>query len=253
MQRISKTKCIVFTQKSSERTGVAEIKLDGNPLPWVPEILHLGHHLECDSSMKKDISIKRGRFIGKINSLKQEFHYLMPDIKMKLYDIYTKSFYGSNLYSLFSSECERLYTSWNIAVRDCFNIPRMSHKYLIEEISQTVHPFVALSSRLVKFDNSLINTTKSFLRLLVNLKRTDYRTNHGKNLRKISSKCGLTNLEELNCQIVKSSLKYFQIPENETWRLGGINDMLDIYAENYFIDNFEHNDLDDILKIACTS
>ena len=210
-------------------------------------------YLECDSSMKKDTSIKRGRFIGKINSLKQEFHYLMPEIKMRLYDIYTKSFYGSNLYSLFSSECERIYTSWNIAVRDCFNISRMSHRYLIEEISQTTHPLVALCSRFVKFDNALINTSKSSIRLLVNMKRLDYRTTHGNNLRKIASKCSLTNIDELNCQMVKSNLKYFQIPVSETWRLGVLSDMLAIKAENYFIDNFEHNDVDNILIIACTS
>ena len=41
--------------------------LDGNPLPWVTEVKHLGNTLESDNSMKMDCAVKRGVFIGKVN------------------------------------------------------------------------------------------------------------------------------------------------------------------------------------------
>ena len=63
----SKTKCILFTKKKA--VEVASIKLNGDRLPWVNEIKYLGNTLQSDNSMKRDIAIKRGKFIGKINSL----------------------------------------------------------------------------------------------------------------------------------------------------------------------------------------
>ena len=53
---------------------VRPIKLDGNDLPWVDSLKHLGHILEKDNSMRLDIAQKRGMFIGKANSLLQEFN-----------------------------------------------------------------------------------------------------------------------------------------------------------------------------------
>ena len=63
----SKTKCIVFSKKVRDRVGVAPVKLNGDNLPWVAELKHLGNVLECNNTMKRDIAIKRGKFIGKLN------------------------------------------------------------------------------------------------------------------------------------------------------------------------------------------
>ena len=46
--------------------------------------------------MSKDVSCKRAQFISKIHSLNQEFHYANTSTVLKLYDIYTCDFYGSN-------------------------------------------------------------------------------------------------------------------------------------------------------------
>ena len=47
--------------------------------------------------MKKDITTKKEQFIGKVNFLLQEFHYVTPDIFMKIVNIYAVSFHGSCL------------------------------------------------------------------------------------------------------------------------------------------------------------
>jgi hypothetical protein len=73
------------------------VKLDGVPLPWVKKVLHLGCTLESDNSMTNYVAQKRGKFIGKINSLLQEFHFASSEILMKLLNVYTTSFYGSPL------------------------------------------------------------------------------------------------------------------------------------------------------------
>ena len=67
----SKTKCLVFSKKAKERNNVLPIKLNGDPLPWVHQVKHLGSMLQEDNSMKVDINQKRGKFIGKVMSLSQ--------------------------------------------------------------------------------------------------------------------------------------------------------------------------------------
>ena len=66
--------------------------------------------------MSLDIGEKRRRFIGKIQSFKQEFHFVNPDIMMKILEIYTMSFYGSPLYSIFSKECDRIFSHGSFTI-----------------------------------------------------------------------------------------------------------------------------------------
>ena len=70
--------------------------------------------------MKTDCILKRGRFIGKVNSLLQEFHFVDSTVFIKLLNIYASSFYGSSLWNLYSPEVERIYKSWNVTVRNVF-------------------------------------------------------------------------------------------------------------------------------------
>ena len=60
-------------------------------------VSHLGHILESNNSMKADISLKKGKFVGKIHSMMQEFHYANKAVLMKLVNMNTTSFYGSPL------------------------------------------------------------------------------------------------------------------------------------------------------------
>ena len=165
----SKTKCIVFAKKQKERQNVAPVLLNGDPLPWVEEVKHLGNLLECDNSMKRDITVKRAKFIGKLNSLSQEFHHVSPKVFMKILNIYSVSFHGSGLWDIMSSKCEGLYKAWNVAVRLAFQVPRNTHRYLIEEISGCLHPKVMLASRYVKFVEQLKSSNKMGIRVLANL------------------------------------------------------------------------------------
>ena len=119
----SKTKCIIFSKKVRDRLHVAPIFLNGTPLPWVEKLKHLGNMVQCDNSMELDVGIKQAKFIGKIHSLNQDLHFCCPELLIKLYNIYCCSFYGSNLFDLFSTTLERLYRSWNIAVRIAFKLP----------------------------------------------------------------------------------------------------------------------------------
>ena len=134
--------------------GSSEISLAGSILK------HLGNTLQSDNSMKVDMSLKRGRFIGKVNSLLQEFHFVDPAVKVRILNIFTTSFYGSGLWDLQSPECERLYKSWNVAIRHALGLPVRAHRYLVESLSGCLHPKTMLPYRFVKFGASLSKSRK---------------------------------------------------------------------------------------------
>ena len=72
----SKTKCIAFSPRPVDTTKLAPVILNKQKLPWVKRITHLGCVLDSKNSMRDDIVTKRGKFIGKVNSLLQEFHFV---------------------------------------------------------------------------------------------------------------------------------------------------------------------------------
>ena len=88
----SKTKCIVFSKNKRDYQGIISVKLNGDPLPWVSQVKHLGNTLQNDNSMSLDVLQKRGKYIGKVNSLLQEFHFSEPSIVTKLINTYATIF-----------------------------------------------------------------------------------------------------------------------------------------------------------------
>ena len=146
----SKTKCIIFSSKPTDHVGVANINLDGVPLPWVRTVSHLGCTLDSENSMRQDVTLKRGKFIGKVNSLLQEFHFADSEVLLKLINTFTTSFYGSPLWDLYSTNCEKLYKSWNVTMRNVLDIDRRTHRYLLHGLTELLHPKVFLASRFLQ-------------------------------------------------------------------------------------------------------
>ena len=150
----SKTKCIVFSKKAKNLKNVSPILLNGDPLPWVQQVKHLGNVMQCDNSMQIDCTLKRGKFIRRVNSLLQEFYFADPKVKMRLMNIFAASFYGSGLWDLQSRECDRLFKSWNVTVRMVFGVPPTTHRYLIEPLAGTPHARTMLCCRYANMSSS---------------------------------------------------------------------------------------------------
>ena len=139
----SKTKCMSFLQKDRE---LRNIKLDGKDLPWVNNIKHLGSTIKNnrDCNMKQDLSEKRAAYIARNNELNQEFHYAHPSTKIWLNNVYNSSFYGVPLWDLFGRDFEKLEKSWNVSQRIMLDLPRKTHRYFIEPLSDTKHIIKAI-------------------------------------------------------------------------------------------------------------
>ena len=182
----------------------AKLKLDGHLLTWVSHVKHLGHTLQENNSMSLDMNQKRGVFIGKVNSLMQEFRFASPQVLLNLVHTYACNIYGSNTWDLFSQDCERLSKSYNVTVRNILNLPRTTHRYLIEPLIDRPHLHVQMLARYATFGKALLANDSFPVRFLASLSSTDMRTILGRTLAKLSNSCGLYgDISNLNAKMVK--------------------------------------------------
>ena len=88
----SKTKCLAFLFKNRE---LPKLSLGEDKLPWVSNVKHLGNMVENKlNGQRKDITIKRARYIDKNNELLQEFYFAHPETLVKVNSIYNSHFTG---------------------------------------------------------------------------------------------------------------------------------------------------------------
>ena len=247
----SKTKCVMFTKTRQDKDRVAPIILNGDPLPWVDSMKHLGNTLESSNSMRTDCLQKRGKFIGKINSLLQEFHYVDPPVLLRILNTHVTSFYGSNLWDLYSKEVTRIFSSWNVTVRNIFKLPRTTHRFFIEPISNCTHPKTMMLTRFWRFQETMKACSKLCVRFLVNLVNNDRRTLMGRTLDKMSNEC-LVSRELLTFSVVRNS-EYFAPPPEEEWRIPLVSELLDVRDGQAVIPGIDMQELEFMMNEVCTS
>ena len=248
----SKTKCLIFTKSVIDSNNFTPIFLGGVALPYVSEVKHLGNVLQTNNSMNKDCDIKRAKFISMIHSLNQEFHFVHPSQVVKLYKIYATSFYGSSIWNLYCDNVSRLYTSWNVAIRILFKLPRETHRYFIEPLSESIHVKTMLCSRFISFFDSLCSSSKLCIRVLANVAKNDQRTVLGKNLTNIANDCKVDK-NDLSSLIVKNTMCYSNIQDDDKWKVDILKELIDCKYNNSFIPDFNSHDIDLMINYVCTS
>ena len=196
--------------------------------------------------------IKRGKFIGKINTLSQEFYFTTPEVKVTLFEKYCLSFYGSNLWDLFSKEVDKIYKSWNVSIRIAHEVPRNTHCYFIEPLSQCHHVKTLLCSRFVKFHQTLIDCSKPSVRILAQLSKNDTNTVYGSNLLNITKICD-TNAKNLNSVMVKQSMNVYPCPKEEEWRIPVVLELCQVRNNYLQIDNFDNAEFEEYIEYLCTT
>ncbi len=143
---VKKTQCIMFHHKQCVDTNT-ELTLNGDILTW-SHITHLGHH--CCLSFRNDINIRKGCFIQCVNEICTEFAFAHPKCQAKLLQVFGTSFYGSNLWDLYSKQFMSLGKTWNVAIRKVYNVPFQTYCRFLH-VSQLNHVTHMLKSRFIKF------------------------------------------------------------------------------------------------------
>ena len=104
----------------------------------------------------------------------------------------------------------------------------------------------------MKFVKSLTSSNKSAVRYLSALCHDDRRTLLGRTLYKIGSECGADHAD-LTTTLVKNSLMYFPVPDDQQWRVPLLLELLDARSDKMTIENLTSNQISDIIDNICTS
>ena len=244
-----KTKCMAFLDKERD---VKNIILDGKDLPWVSSAKHLGCRLTNTSgALTKDIMEKRAIFINRVNELNQEFYFAHPLTKVRINNIFNSYFYGSPLWNLFGKEADRLEKSWNVAQRILMGLPRNSHRYFIEPLSDTQHIRNSLFRRYIKFINSIKTSEKAVLRAMLLTVKQDCRSTTGMNLRNLMKTMGRSTVDELQPNDAEK-LTYKAIPEEDEWKVACAKELIEVKNGIMGVDMLTTKELDQILEEVVT-
>ena len=238
------------------------IKLKNVNLPVVKSAKHLGFLLSDNCLPDNDLIKKKYGFIGKCHNIIQEFHYAHPITKQKLINIYCLSMYSSPIWNLFGKEATKLYNQWNVLIRTLWNVPRETHRRLIEPISDTILLKTILMKRFVNFTKNLLKTDKESVRYLANRFIFNTESLTGMNIRRINLECK-TDMLQCNKQEVNENLPfYMELPDDEQWKPSAIHEIISILKgygtivnERKFdeIDDFDSKELNIILNDVCCS
>ena len=247
----SKTRCLAFLK--NERV-VRPVVLCGNQLPWVKSCKHLGNTIVTAPGgdiRNQDIKNKRAAFIDKNNDIIQEFNFAHPKTRAEINRIENSHFYGSVLWNLASKEAISLEKSWNVSIRMMFNLPRESHCYLIEAISNQDHVRTLLARRFLSFIHTIRTSKKKVLRHLLRVVEFDTQSVTGRNLRSIILQTAVQDIRKLRPDDVK--VKYSDVPRNEKYRVAFINEIIDVKNNQLEVNGFNDDEIEEILQHLCVS
>ena len=247
----SKTKCMAFTKCDR---ALPSMSLNGNNLPWVKSIKHLGNKVENKiDGMCQDMKEKRAQFIQRNNEICQEFSFADPQTKIKLNDIYNSHFTGSNTWNLFCKEAESIEKTWNVAMRKMLGIDRCTHKYFVEPLSGTTHISTRLMKRFAVFIKKIESTNKIPMRVLYKTIRRDCRSVTGRNLRNIMLLVNAENVDAISAKSF-SAIRYHDADDIVKYQsIEMAKELIEVRSRNMYIDNMGIVDINEILDHICIS
>ena len=173
-------------------------------------------------------------------------------MKVNLYNKYASSFYGSNLWNLFCNETEKVYSAYNISIRQTFRVPFNTHRYLIQPLIPHPHIKTQLCSKFIKFVQNNETCKKSIIRLLSAICKADNRTVYCSNIFNIAKQCNIDR-EKIDSFTVKNNMIYYNIPAAEEWRIDLMHNLIYTKLGEFTLDNFEDKELTNLLQFVCTS
>ena len=240
----SKTKCLAINVHVIPES----IKLYGKPLPWVDSHPHLGNLIHMDGSMDHDLLCKRGEFISKLHSLRQELGDQSPEVFIKLVNIYLLSMHGSNTWDLFGPAARQLFISWNVAIKTAFDLPHATHRFILQDMVNVPHLRVQLLKRFVKFYFHLKNNVKPEIRYLLHLQKNDFRSHFGRNCLYLRQELNTQYMEAINTRDISMPIT---TPNAENWRVPFVKDLISLRDSHQ--DEISRPEIKDFLDHVCCS
>ena len=132
------------------------------------------------------------------------------------------------------------------------NLPVDTHKYLIEPLSGTPHLRKLLVKRFVSFIKQIESSDKIAAKDLLRVIRNDTMSVTGNNLRLVLLSLDRWSLKEVHSNDI-DKLWYYDIPDNEKWRIHMITELMGSKMNEYEVEGFTESEIDELLNHLCSS
>ena len=257
-EKKSKTKCIIFNGKTKNPTP---IMLKDTPIPYTDCYKHLGHFINNEENMVKDMNAKCGEFISSVHSLRQELGYQDVSVFLNLVNIYCASFYGSNLWDLSSAKAVKLWGAWQTLLRTSYDLPPGTHRYLLNAVYGKPHLKVMLLKKFVKFHKQVSTADQEIIRVLYRKQNTDVRSIFGRNCNYVRTACNVQHVSDAKF----NNELFFPQPPGSDWTIETLKELLSVrnfdlklieFDEdelNEPINFFDEDELNEIINFLCTA
>ena len=243
----AKSKLLIFhPQKIYESDP--KLELNGEVIPNVQSAVHLGNILHVSNNQECiDEGIKK--FNRQANMFLSRFKSCSPSVRIKLFQQYCMSLYGSQLWPLGSKKIDTLKTKFSIALRRVWALPSRTHRDLLPLISGMQPIEVAIQARTLKFIKTLNESENEIVRYIVKYAVTAPGSVLGRNIRYLSHKMDSTYEEMLNISAPKLKDLLFKLwcrDVNEDYipRANVIKELLQVKERLLFIDFGSHRIMD---------
>ena len=182
-----------------------------------------------------------------MHALGQELGSQHPFVVISLVSIYFSSFYGSNLWDLYSDAANKVYASWNVFIRKTFDLPFATHRYILNEVSNKTHLRISLLKRFVKFYNQLKCCQKIEVRHLFLKQRSDYLSIFGRNCINLCRELNVPSIEEVNIDSIKMPQVTLQA---DSWRVVFLKELLGI-RDNFLNTELSPGEIAEMIDYVC--
>ena len=132
------------------------------------------------------------------------------------------------------------------------DLPYATHRYFIEHLTEKPHLKKQLIERYLKFILSIKRSPKSSLHVLLNVAKNDVRSVTGANLRHIMLLCDKNSIDNLTPDDAMH-IKYHEPPEEETWRLSVLDELLEVKYGDLTVPGFDAEEFAMMQSYICTT
>ena len=232
--------------KLSEISG--SVCLNGNMIAWNCSAKHLGNFISCDMSDDIDCKYKNSCFIGSVNKLIGNFGHMYSHVKCKLFSSYCTSFYGSQMWRLSCKGLAKLCTSWQVAIRRLFCLPRTAHRWTLGPLHNALHIRTQLELRTLSFLFKMAYCSNSLVNAVFKNALYDARSDLGFNIAFFRTHFGILSFTDLSVCRGKVIVKAALTIEQEA-SVSVAKELL--LCRDHLLDtDFDTDEIDVLIKIA---
>ena len=167
-------------------------------------------------------------------TLLQELGDQNPFVFLRLLKIYILHLYGCPLWDIFDASSNTLWTAWHRMVKQIFNLPLATYRYLVTAVSAVDHIQMTVIKHFLKFHDKLKISNNILIQNLFSSQVRDNKSTFGRNCYKIKD------------------INIHQLPVQEEWRVSVVFDVLESIREcRGTISILDLNELQMILSSVC--